>query len=176
MINDGLTRQCQNNHQTTWTYNQGVILGGLAELSKQSPDPSVLEAAHAIASAAMRLLTDGNGILREPCEPTCSRDRSQFKGIFMRNLMDLHAASPNAQYVGFATANAESIWNKDQGANYQFGLVWSGPFDTADATRQTSALDALIAAAQMSSEAIARSTESCSVRGVDRDHNASSVK
>lgn len=29
LINDGLTDSCQNNGPTTWTYNQGVILGAL---------------------------------------------------------------------------------------------------------------------------------------------------
>jgi len=32
LINDGLTADCANNGGTTWTYNQGVILGGLAAL------------------------------------------------------------------------------------------------------------------------------------------------
>src|SRR5262249_40647350 len=141
--------QCENNGRTTWTYNQGVILGGLAELYQQWPEPSLLETARAIASATTSLLADGNGILHEPCEPDCNRDRTQFKGIFVRNLTDLNAVSPDAQYVDFITANAESIWNEDQGSNYRFGLVWSGHFDTADATRQTSALDALIAAAAL---------------------------
>jgi predicted alpha-1,6-mannanase (GH76 family) len=41
LVNDGLEKErgqlaggrCTNNGRTTWTYNQGVILGGLAELS-----------------------------------------------------------------------------------------------------------------------------------------------
>ena len=32
LVNDGLTAGCANNGGTTWTYNQGVILGGLAAL------------------------------------------------------------------------------------------------------------------------------------------------
>ena len=34
-INDGLTAACKNNQKTIWSYNQGVILGGLTELSRQ---------------------------------------------------------------------------------------------------------------------------------------------
>src|SRR5712692_2445717 len=43
LINDGLTKDgsCRNNGQRTWTYNQGVILGGLVELYQQSQDPSL---------------------------------------------------------------------------------------------------------------------------------------
>jgi hypothetical protein len=42
-----------------------------------------------------------------------------------------------------------SIWKNDQGANYQFGGYWEGAYDTGDATRQASALDALIGATEM---------------------------
>jgi predicted alpha-1,6-mannanase (GH76 family) len=149
LINDGLNGNCQNNHQTTWTYNQGVILGGLAELSQQDPDPSLTDVAQAVALAAIDNLTDANGILHDRCEPNCGRDGVQFKGIFVRNLMALNDSFPDARYVGFAETNAQSIWNADQGDDYQFGLIWSGPFDSGDAARQSSALDALIAAAAM---------------------------
>src|SRR5216683_734090 len=29
LVNDGLDGDCQNNHRTTWSYNQGVVLAGL---------------------------------------------------------------------------------------------------------------------------------------------------
>ena len=34
LVNDGLSSACQNNGGPTWTYNQGVILGGLGALSR----------------------------------------------------------------------------------------------------------------------------------------------
>lgn len=34
LINDGLDGNCKNNGLQTWSYNQGVILGGLTELAK----------------------------------------------------------------------------------------------------------------------------------------------
>jgi hypothetical protein len=152
LINDGLTNSCQNNHQTTWTYNQGVILGGLAELYQQNPDASLPQAAQSIALATIDQLTDANGILHESCEPNCNGDRVQFKGIFVRNLMALNDAFPDDRHVQFVRANADSIWNQDRGPAYVFGLVWSGPFnpDSNAAASQTSALDAIIAAAEMS--------------------------
>ena len=42
LVNDGLTRACQNNGGTTWTYNQGVILGGLAALYEITGDAAYL--------------------------------------------------------------------------------------------------------------------------------------
>jgi hypothetical protein len=63
--------------------------------------------------------------------------------------MALNDSFPSDRYIGFAVANAQSIWDRDQGPDYQFGQVWSGPFDSGNAASQSSALDALIAAAEM---------------------------
>jgi predicted alpha-1,6-mannanase (GH76 family) len=149
LINDGLNADCQNNHRTTWTYNQGVVLGGLAELSEEDPDPILPDTAQAIASAALDRLTDADGVLHDVCEPNCGRDGVQFKGIFVRNLAVLNGFFPDMRYVTFAGVNAWSIWNADQGPDYQFGQVWSGPFDAGDAARQSCALDALVSAVEM---------------------------
>ena len=147
LINDGLNLStCQNNGQNTWSYNQGVILGGLAELNSVTHDASLLTTAQTIADAALTHLTDANGVLHDTCEPNCGADGVQFKGIFVRNLMALYAAAPNPRYKTFAGTNAQSIWVNSQGTNYQFGQVWSGPFDAGNAGSQSSALDAFVAA------------------------------
>jgi predicted alpha-1,6-mannanase (GH76 family) len=164
LINDGLNSNCQNNGQTTWTYNQGVILGGLVELYQQDQDPSLLETAQTIALAAINGLTDTNGILHDRCEPNCGKDGVQFKGIFLRNVMALNDAFPDAQYASFIDANGQSIWDNDRGSDYQFGLVWSGPFDVANAATQSSALDALIAAAAITPPASASNPSALAFR------------
>ncbi|MES2220139.1 MAG: glycoside hydrolase family 76 protein [Acidobacteriota bacterium] len=150
LVNDGLTstnpHACANNGHTTWTYNQGVILGGLVELARAEHDPTLLSQAEAIANAAIAHLT-ANGILVD--RTVSGGDTPQFKGIFVRNLMALDATAPDPRYKAFVDANANSIWRDDQRSSYEFGGLWQGPFDSADATRQTSALDALIAAAVM---------------------------
>jgi predicted alpha-1,6-mannanase (GH76 family) len=149
LINDGLTSACKNNGKTTWTYNQGVILGGLSELNRLAPDPSTLETAASVATAAIANLTDSNGILHDTCEPNCGADGVQFKGIFVRNLAELAASQHRREYARFLDANAASILAHAQGPDYQFGLVWSGPFSSGNAAIQTSALDCLIAASQL---------------------------
>ena len=73
LVNDGLDSACRNNHRTTWTYNQGVILGGLSMLAKQTGDAKFLERAQSIALAAISRLTDQHGILHDPCEPELRR-------------------------------------------------------------------------------------------------------
>lgn len=145
LISDGLTAQCQDNHRTKWSYNQGVILGGLAELSRQPGQKGVLREARRIAGAAMRALSR-HGILHEPCEPNCGKDGTQFKGIFLRNLALLNDRAPNRRYASFIRRNAESILANDQGRGHTLGAIWSGPPGTADASTQSSALDALVAA------------------------------
>lgn len=148
LVNDGLDSACHNNRRTTWTYNQGVILGGLCSLAKQSGDTKLLDAARTIALAAMARLTDLDGILHDSCEPgRCGNDGVQFKGIFARNLAVLNAAAPLPGYRAFLRRNAESIW-KSRDAGNRFGVVWSGPSDVRNAATQISALDALVAAAE----------------------------
>lgn len=146
-INDGLDlRTCQNNNGTVWTYNQGVVLGALVELNIAQADSSYLKIATSIARAALKKLSGEDGILHEPCEPNCGGDGNQFKGIFMRNLQLLQEASPQPDFKAFILKNADSIWANDRSQDNQLGLVWSGPFKSATASTQSSALDALVAA------------------------------
>ena len=153
LVNDGLTAACQNNDGTTWTYNQGVILGGLAALFEITGDRAYLTQGESIASAAVSQLTS-RGILAEPCEAAaagCNGDQTQFKGIFARYLYDFWLQSRQPAYRAFILANASSVWDYGRNAANQFGLRWAGPFDRADPARQSSALDVLIAAAALSS-------------------------
>ncbi|MGH3284916.1 MAG: glycoside hydrolase family 76 protein [Streptosporangiaceae bacterium] len=149
LVNDGLTADCANNGRTTWTYNQGVIIGGLAVLYEITGDDSYLGPAETIAAAAVRDLTVPPGILTEPGERETGRrdrDRPQFKGIFVRNLYELYRHRPRPGYRDFILANATSLWRNSRNRRNQVGLAWTGPFDRADAVRQSSALDALNAA------------------------------
>lgn len=153
LINDGLdTPTCKNNRGTVWSYNQGVILGGLTELSPLAHDATMLTTAQTIANATLANLTDANGVLHDVCDGNCGNDGVQFKGVFLRNLMALQAAVHDPRYRAFADTNADSIWNTSRGANYQFGQIWSGPFDAGNAGSQSSALDAIIAAAAMQAD------------------------
>ncbi len=152
LVNDGLDIDkesgiCRNNGRTLWTYNQGVILGALVEQNKTIHDPALLIEASHIADAALEHFVAANGVLHESCEPDCGADGVQFKGIFVRNLHALAIAVPDPRYPGFFETNAQAIWRSDQGAGHQLGVVWSGPFLAASASAQSSALDALVAAA-----------------------------
>ena len=149
VINDGLGSDCVGNTSTTvWSYNQGVILGALVELNIASPNSSYLSAANTIAQAAIANLTDANQILHDVCEPDCAPDATQFKGIFMRNLVKLQQASPNDLYKSVIEKNAQSIWDNDrQATNNSLSIDWAGPLvDFVNASTHSSAMDALVAA------------------------------
>jgi len=159
LVNDGLSAACENNGGTTWTYNQGVILGGLAALYEITGDRGYLEQGESIADAALAQLASPPsasppGILTEPGEATAplNGDQTQFKGIFVRHLCDLYRQSHRPAYRAFILANARSLWDNARNADDQFGLRWGGPFDQADASRQSSALDALNAAAALAAD------------------------
>ena len=155
LVNDGLTAACANNQGTTWTYNQGVILGGLAALHEITGDRGFLQQGEVIADATLSTLADRRGILAEPCEPSgCDGDQTQFKGIFVRYLHQFSRHSSAQQggrpaYRTFILANADSVWDNARNSAGQFGLRWAGPFDKADASRQTSAVEVLTAAAAL---------------------------
>lgn len=158
LVDDGLTADCKNNGKPAYTYNQGVILGGLAGLYEITGNEAYLRQGESIADAAIRDLVSPPtaspaGILIEPGEANMvgrRGDGSQFKGVFVRHLYDLYLHSRRPAYRDFILRNAQSIWDHSRNAQNQFGLQWTGPFDVADASRQSSALEALNAALGLS--------------------------
>ena len=124
LINDGLdlANNCVNNNGPTFTYNQGIILSGLTELTWASGDDSYNELANTLATATIRNMTDANGILHETCESTggCDSNLQQFKGIFGRNIQFLYNRAnvfptEPTLYQSFLQKNANAIWANDQG-------------------------------------------------------------
>lgn len=146
LINDGLTTNCANNGQTTWSYNQGVILAGLTDLYKITGDTNYLKQAEAIADAVLSHLVSANAVLQEPCETGSGcggGDVPEFKGIFARHIAYLYDTDHKPSYFGFMFTNAHSAWFNDRNPSAQFGLKWTGPFDSADAARHSSAMFAV---------------------------------
>lgn len=153
LVNDGLaqssTGACSNNGATTWTYNQGVILGGLVELYRATADKDYLSEAKKIADAVLNssLLSQG-GILDEPCDPAtdCNGDQAAFKGIFARNLAELDAVLGDRLYSNYLMRNAESAWLRARDSSNLYSVSWTGPFDKATIGSQASAASLLISA------------------------------
>ena len=144
LFNDGLAKagpnsiahysdfpHCVNNNDTLWTYNQGVVLSGLAKLYQHTSEPSLLVSAREIFGRVVTYLTvapqqsfgsdelvprvlvepgcainDGNG---------CDINQAMFKGAFVRHLGYLARcpglpAADQALYTAFLKFNADTAW------------------------------------------------------------------
>jgi len=153
LINDGLDSNCQNDGDVTWTYNQGVILAGLAQLYRATGSRSLLVEGEQIASAAIGQLTV-DGVLAEPCERTSCANRldantQSFKGIFVRDLKVLAVTAGTTRFNAFLTSQAQSIESHDTGTNTEFGMFWAGPVADVSSASQASALDAVVASVRL---------------------------
>ena len=152
LVNDGLDGRCANNHYVTWTYNQGVILAGLARLYQATGDAGQLREAESIARAAISHLTV-DGILHEPCTGAgCGPnpgDVQSFKGIFTRDLKVLAVTARTSRFDSFFTSQARSVEDRDTDADGQLGFLWHGPIVGLTPYSQASALDAVVAALKL---------------------------
>lgn len=146
-INDGLNGDCKNNGDVEWTYNQGVILGGLVELHRATKRGELLSRATSIADAATT--GDGlnpGGLLREPCEQGgCGLDGATFKGAFVRGLGELNRYLSNHPYDQYLQRQFAVMYAKNRNSLNQYGVKWAGPLEAVNAASQSSALDLFVA-------------------------------
>lgn len=151
LINDGLTDACVNNNGIQWSYNQGVILGGLAELYKADKQKKeYIDLAQRIADAVINSaqFNSVSGILVDKCEATanCNTDQDAFKGIFVRNLAKLNQVLPRPKYRRYIEHQAEAAYSNDRNATDFYGVQWTGPVGHANVGTQGSAVSLLVAA------------------------------
>ena len=145
LVNDGLADDCANNGGPTWTYNQGVILGGLVELWRATGEAELLAQARRTAEAAIATLSDPDGVLHEPGDPlAASRDAHAFKGIFARGLGRLAEVGPQVgfdrtPYLACLRTNADALVTRAGDGRHGYGMSWAGPPGPVDAATQASA-------------------------------------
>src|SRR5215469_17521311 len=149
LVNDGLDDNCTNNAGITWTYNQGVVLAGLAQLYQATGNRTLLTTAEHLAKAAIGQLTV-RGVLAEPCERgACAamldNDTLAFKGIFVSDLKVLAVTARTTQFDGFFARQAQSIEARDTAGSRQHGMYWVGPVADVSSASEASALAALVA-------------------------------
>jgi hypothetical protein len=183
LVNDSPDSSGMNhNTASVWSYNQGVLLRGLSDLTELTGDQAYRERAEQIADAFIRNpwyqaprpakgqtpqpppTQSGviRGILHEhdDCKAdggtrlpgTPGVDSTLFKGIFVRNLARLYQATGKPGYREFILANAGSALGH-MNEHYQFGCNWAAPVDVADFVRQTAGIDLINAALLVSTGA-----------------------
>ncbi len=149
LVNDGLdAATCRNNRDTTWTYNQGVLLGGLVALARTTGDDRYLERARELADASTTSETlNIDGVLTEPCEASgCDVNGPSFKGIYVRNLGELNRALDDHPYSGYLADQARTAYDHNRTPKDEYGLHWAGPITQVSGATQQSAVDLLVAA------------------------------
>lgn len=158
LINDGLAtdrESCDNNGKPTWTHNQAVVLGAVAEFHKANLHLKYLATGLRLANASTTsMFLNPGGVLKEPCDPDCTTvagdpSAPTFKGVYMRNLMELNHVVKGTQFAtrfaNYFERQVEAIEAQNKNDKRQYGFYWNGPFDKADAMRQQSAVEALLA-------------------------------
>lgn len=150
LVLDGVKDNCEAAGRH-YTYNQGVILSALTDISKITSDKSYIEQASRIAVAAITHMSTADGILKGHPKEEEGADGVQFKGIFMRHLSYLYQHTKNDIFREYIFKNSGSIEKSGvQAGTALVGSQWYGPFDKADAGRQSSAVDALVSAIEVS--------------------------
>jgi predicted alpha-1,6-mannanase (GH76 family) len=176
LVNDSPDEQgVNNNTKSIWSYNQGVILGGLADLTELTGEQAYLGRAQAIADSfianpwyavprsggrpARIPPPDASGVIDEilheynecaadgtgPPAAPPGVDSTQFKGIFMRHLARLYLTTSKPSYRQFILTNARSALSHLNDRR-QFGCNWAAAVDAPDFIRQTAGLDLITAA------------------------------
>ncbi|KAK4043199.1 glycoside hydrolase [Parachaetomium inaequale] len=164
LINDGLASSssgaCSNNKLPVWTYNQGVILGALAELFRATNSETYLTSARSIADAVLsttttpQLTNPNTGTLTEASckqpDEGCNHDQQVFKGVFAYSLAELDGAVSDHggghPYVSYIRQNAQSAYANARGEGTDlYDVSWAGPFLNSTVGKQASAVGLLIA-------------------------------
>jgi predicted alpha-1,6-mannanase (GH76 family) len=148
LIYDGLVTSptsttCTNaNHMQTFTYNQGVVLEGLAELYNATGNAGYLTSAETLAnasttSAALNPVsaTAPRGELTEPGGNPSDGNSPMFKGAYIRGLGILNnvittttgTAGPYSCYLARQSAVA---YLHDRNPADQYGYGWAGPWSS----------------------------------------------
>jgi predicted alpha-1,6-mannanase (GH76 family) len=149
LVYDGLVRTSPNSatctnarHTQTFTYNQGVVLEGLAELYKATGKAGYLASAEKLARASTTSAvlnrvsaTAPRGELTEPITNPGDHNSPMFKGAYIRGLSILNsviakrtaAAGPYSCYLDRQSAVA---YLHDRNPADQYGYSWAGPWSS----------------------------------------------
>jgi len=187
LINDSPNRRGVNDDsQSIWSYNQGVILGGLADLAELTGDGSYLGRAAQIADAFIAAPWRGSpGAARGPGGARPPRQSGVIDGILHEhNECAADGSGPppggvpgvdSTLFKGIFVRNLARLYRRTGRPAYrdfimtnarsalahmneacQFGSNWAAPVDVPDFVRQTAGLDLVNAALLVSGRGPAR--------------------
>lgn len=147
LVNDGLDAQCRNNGQPYFTYNQGVLLGGLTDLTTITGDGRYRATAVKTAIAAARGLSTPDGILKEPVP--IGSDGLIFKGVFAFHLGhlldDMAPGAERRELADWVRRNGDAIWLSSAQGTQAIASDWSGGTSAPSAAAQASGIAMMLA-------------------------------
>lgn len=183
LVNDSPNSEGVNdNTKAIWSYNQAVILSGLADLTELTGDPSYLDWAERIAIAFMANRCSATTPLGGQADQVIpARQSGVIDGILHEHdecdpaggalQGGLPPGTGSVQFKGIFVRNLASLYLKTRNATfaefifanarsavsnmnerYQFGSNWAAPADAPDFLRQTAGVDLLNAALLVSQD------------------------
>lgn len=153
IIEDGLSKDGSPNREGHYTYNQGVAIAVFTEMYLYSKEQKFLDIAVRLADSAIKKeFVTVSGVLSEKrIDIAEGNDGVQFKGIFIRHLAFLYSVTKNEEYKQFILTNADSILNNNYNlVSRSFGCHWEGPFKEKGVAANSSALECIIEAFNLS--------------------------
>ena len=130
-IADGLAKDCSCHYGTkpegTYTYTQGLILGGLKYLYQLTSDRKYLDEARVMAHASMKNFSNSDGILTENGDIP-SHDNIQFKGVYIRYLALINTELHDVDITKYILHNADHVWLCNRGNDGFCDYDWNGPY------------------------------------------------
>lgn len=130
-IADGLEKDCSchysNKTEGTYTYTQGLVLGGLTYLYKLTNNKQYLNIGKKLAHASMKNFSNSNGILTET-QDTPNFDNVQFKGIYMRYLALINTELHDEVVREYILHNADHLWTCSRSSDGFCDFDWNGPY------------------------------------------------
>ena len=154
LIQDGLTMNCSSKGNY-YTYNQGVLLDGLAILNFYKKNETIENFALNIIKGVRSEMTNPEGVLVEKAYSGSGNpgpDSCQFKGILTRSIgyfFTTHYQGPDSVFnssLDFIVRNANSIIKKDTDSYGRYGYFYQGPPQYVDYITHSSGFDTIVAA------------------------------
>lgn len=131
-IADGLNKDCSCKEEgqlgATFTYTQGVILGGLKYLYQLTGDKQYLIEAQKLAYTSMKYFVNKNGIVTDHDDGPANHDGVQFKGIYIRYLALINTELRDEAISDFILRNADHVWQCSRSSDGLCDYNWNGPY------------------------------------------------
>lgn len=151
-VNDGLDKTCHNNAGPPYSYNQGVILDALLNLTVITNKKSLQDEAIHIADEVIATREQKGSGFTEP-QAAMTVDSQIFRGIFVRAFGHLVRGLPpghtRAHFSSWLQDESQTVWN-NRFQNSRFNATWEKAPHQPSAQAQITAANLFIAAANIS--------------------------